>query len=238
MFMRYFPVLVLLLACPMALPDENDGKMEITKIAPGVFMHTSYGYLPDYGYYPSNGLIVIEGQRAYIIDTPWPERDTDTLLAWIESRGYSATASLSTHFHDDRASGIAVLNARGVATHASARTNALLREQDRPTATHAFTADHHVLLPGRIEAFYPGPGHTRDNIVVWLPRERLLFGGCLVRELATRSMGNTADGSLADWPHSIEKVRQTFPQVLGVIPGHGPPGGEALLTHTQELARQ
>ena len=33
-----------------------------------------------------------------------------------------------------------------------------------------------------MEVFYPGPGHAPDNVVVWVGRERLLFGGCLLKD--------------------------------------------------------
>ena len=39
-----------------------------------------------------------------------------------------------------------------------------------------------------IEAFYPGPGHSPDNIVVWIPEARVLFGGCLVKSAGAKGL--------------------------------------------------
>ncbi len=238
-FTMYRMILITLLLLPAhARADRQDGELEVRQLAPDVYLHTSYGELPGGRLFPSNGLVVIEQGEAYIIDTPWPRRDTAQLLRWIEAAGYAPVASLSTHFHDDRSSGIAELNRLGIKTVASDRTNALLRAQGSEPASIGFEGATFSLLPGRVEVFYPGPGHSTDNVVVWLPRERILHGGCLVRALGASGMGNTADASLEHWPGSIQALIDHYPEVQQVIPGHGAPGGAELLTHTQELARQ
>ena len=217
--------------------DQPDGLLEIKKIADDVFLHTSYKELPDYGLISSNGLVVINGKDAYIIDTPWPDGDTEKLVQWIADSGFVLKASLSTHFHDDRAAGIAYLNQHHIDTYASVLTNQYLADAGSPVATKTFTGKTFSLLDGVIEVFYPGPGHTYDNVVVWLPQTHTLVGGCLIRSLAANDMGNTTDGSLNDWATSVKNIIDAFPEIESVIPGHGSIGGIDLLTHTQALAR-
>lgn len=229
-----FAILLWFTALP-ALSDATDGTMDIRRLAEGVYLHTSYGQIPGYGYYPSNGLVIVEDGSAYIIDTPWPVKDTPRLLAWIDARGYTAVASVSTHFHADRSSGIATLNEHGVHTHASSLTNQLLRESGKPEATHSFDAEGFWLLPDRIYVWHPGEGHSPDNVVVWLPRNKMIAGGCLVRSLDTQSTGNTTDANLTQWPASIGRVEARFPDAQRVVPGHGEPGGRELLAHTRRI---
>ena len=65
----------------------------------------------------------------------------------------------------------------------------------RPTTTFedAMTID----LGNRVvELRYLGRGHTAGDIVVWLPEERICFGGDLVEARAAPYMG---DGHIADW---------------------------------------
>src|SRR6185295_3616589 len=76
---------------------------------------------------------------------------------------------------------------------------------------------------GTAEVFYPGPAHTRDNIVVWLPDSRVLFGGCAVRA-ATSGLGNVADADLTAYPASIRRVLERYPAAEVVVPGHGDVG--------------
>jgi metallo-beta-lactamase class B len=88
---------------------------------------------------------------------------------------------------------------------------------------------------GSAEVFYPGPAHTRDNVVVWLAESRVLFGGCAVRAASDTSVGNVADADVKEWPASIRRVRDRYPTADVVVPGHGDPGGRELLEHTLAL---
>jgi metallo-beta-lactamase class B/metallo-beta-lactamase class B GIM len=228
--------LVLLLLTPDLSADEQDGSLEIRQIAEGVYLHTSYMDLPGYGNYPSNGLIVINEGEAWLVDTTWSEQDMPELMTWIDGKGYTLAGSLTTHFHEDRSSGIGTLNAQGIATHASTLTNELLAETGSEAAVTAFTGVNFEFAGGVIEVFYPGPGHSKDNVVAWLPGSRILFGGCLVRSQSARGMGNTADADLLAWPDSVQKLVNRFTDVAIVVPGHGQPGGPELLSHTIRLA--
>lgn len=44
--------------------------------------------------------------------------------------------------------------------------------------------------PSSLEVFYPGPGHTPDNSVVYLPAHKLLYGGCFIKSKESVSLGN------------------------------------------------
>lgn len=230
-------IFVLLLSA-LASASEQDGRLEITPFADNIWLHHSYMQTDEWGVVSSNGLVVVHEKDAYIIDTPWSEADTEVLLDWIAEQSWQAKASISTHFHLDRSAGIAVLNERSIDTYASHQTNRLLKEQGWAMATQEFDDDSFKLLAGVIEAYYPGPGHAMDNIVVWLPQAQILAGGCLIRESATQSLGYTADGSVAAWADSVQNVIGRFPDIVQVIPGHGEPGGAELLTRTQDLAKQ
>ena len=82
-----------------------------------------------------------------------------------------------------------------------------------------------------IEVRHFGPGHTSDNVVVWLPQEKLLFGGCLIKANGA-GKGNLADASPEKWPKTVIKVRSAYPEAEVIVPGHGRHGGQELLNHT------
>lgn len=86
-----------------------------------------------------------------------------------------------------------------------------------------------------VEVFYPGPGHTKDNIVVYFRQRKLLFGGCFLKTTRQKGVGFTGDADLASWSQSIDRLRQRFPDAETVIPGHGAWGTLEMLTHTQEI---
>ena len=82
---------------------------------------------------------------------------------------------------------------------------------------------------------YFGAGHTTDNIVVYIPSERILFAGCMCKELDSKGLGNIADADLNEWPKTIQKVLDRYQDAKIVIPGHGQAGDIELLKHTLDL---
>lgn len=231
-----FRALFIVMFCGLAWADDSLPELRIEKIAEDVYLHTSFQQVEGYGLVDANGLVVLDGQGAYIIDTPWSERDTAALVAWLRERNYQVKASVSTHFHDDRTAGIAYLNSISVPTYASARTNALLKQNGRALATETFDDAPLWLLDGKVEVFYPGAGHSVDNLVVWLPEQKLLNGGCFVRAATAGTLGNTADAVVSEWAASAERLQRRYPDAQIVIPGHGVPGDVSLLEHTRKLA--
>ncbi|MBM3524548.1 MAG: MBL fold metallo-hydrolase, partial [Alphaproteobacteria bacterium] len=55
-----------------------------------------------------------------------------------------------------------------------------------------------------VQILHLGRGHTKGDTVVWLPRERILFGGDLVEYEATPYTG---DAYLRDWPGTLARLR-------------------------------
>ncbi|MBT1444802.1 subclass B1 metallo-beta-lactamase [Shewanella sp. JM162201] len=232
------------LAAKIALPllvslcHFNAAALEITPLDDGLYLHQSQKQVEGFGLVDANGLVVLNGKEAFVIDSPWTEEDAKALLEWAKARGISIKAVLATHWHDDRAGGFAVFEQAGIATVSSNLTQQLLRENHKTPATQTFGETRKAFLDGKVDVLFPGAGHTLDNLVVYLPDYKLLYGGCLIRALETRTMGYTEEGDVTAWPQSVAKVEQVFPDIVTVIPGHGAKGDASMLKHTRELAQK
>jgi metallo-beta-lactamase class B len=73
---------------------------------------------------------------------------------------------------------------------------------------------------------------------VWIPEEKILFGGCMVRALSSTTPGNISDADMDSWLSTIGKIIGRFGHALIVVPVHGVYGGPELLTHTLNLVKQ
>lgn len=212
--------------------------LQMRELVPGVWMHTSYNSF-DGVVYPSNGLVVREGDHLVLLDSAWGASATKVLLARIDDEiGLPIARALSTHFHDDRTGGVAILEAAGIPVWSHPMTQRLSAEAGNPVPPHALAGIDEAGTTaafGVVEVLYPGGGHARDNIMVWLPEQKMLYGGCAVRELATDNLGNTADADLESWPKAIRQAQTHYPHARLVIPGHGEPGGPELLEHMHAL---
>jgi glyoxylase-like metal-dependent hydrolase (beta-lactamase superfamily II) len=220
------------------LADDALPELKINQVAQDLYEYESHNRVNGFGLVSSNGLVVLnaKNKQAFLVDTPWSEADTQTLVAWVEQQGYAVVGSISTHSHKDRTAGIAWLNEHGIATYATRHTNEILAEVGEPLASHALEGDEFPLFDGALQGFFPGSGHTRDNIVVWLPGQKLLYGGCFVKSLDSEDLGYTGESVIAEWPASVDRVLARFPDAKLVVPGHGGKGDVALLQHTRQLA--
>jgi metallo-beta-lactamase class B len=212
--------------------------LELLRISENAFIHVSYVNSPSFGRYSSNGLVFINGSEAFLFDTPPDEQLTITLVSWLrEKMKVEIKGFAPNHWHEDCMGGLGYLNRQGTASYAGIRTIEIAREKDLPVPGHGFNDSLTVKLGDRsIFLYYPGAAHSMDNIVAWIPSEKILFAGCMGKSLASTNLGNTADGDLKEYASTIMKVIKRFPDAKVVVPGHGKAGGMELLTHTASLA--
>jgi len=213
--------------------------LRVEPVAPGVFRHVSVRVVPDFGPVPANGLIVIGDDAAALIDTPWTDTQTARLFDYVEGEfGVKILHVVPTHSHGDCAGGLAEAHRRGARSHALQLTADLAEKAGEPIPQRTFAERDRFSLGGiDVELRYFGGGHTRDNIVAWLPQRKLLFGGCLVKR-SGGSAGYTAEADLAAWPGTLRKVIAAYPEMRIVVPGHGSPGTIDYLNYTLELAEE
>ena len=184
---------------------------------------------------PANGLVFVDQGKAFIVDTPWTENQTSVLIHWItDSLGAEVEGVIPTHWHIDCMGGLAAVHNSDIESYAYQLTCEIAKSKGLPVPTHCFQ-DSLYLDGGKLICRFPGGGHTPDNIVVYLPEEKILFGGCMLKAMNWNSLGFTGDADLEAWPSTLKKVLDAYPDARIVIPGHGDAGGLNLVRHTLEL---
>lgn len=216
--------------------SESPKPVELAKINGQIWVHTSYQIyngIPT----PSNGLVIITKKGLVMVDTCWDNEQTKELLKIAQKKFQQKfVLAIITHAHADRIGGI----------------DALLKEKievtsTRLTAQKAKEAGYQQPLPKldampnmeignvRIETYYPGEGHTQDNITVWFPDSKVLFAGCFVKSMNSKNLGSITDANLKEWPNSLKNLLKKYSGIHVVIPGHGSSGDMGLIHHTLEL---
>lgn len=219
--------------------DIAPGQIRLVQIDPNVWVHISSWRFENGKAYPSNGLIVRQDKQLFLVDPAWGEAASSALLKAIDEQiGLPVRLAVSTHFHDDRVAGDTVFKAHGIDVYATPLTRQLAADVGNVVPAMRLDGLQKAgdsLRIGPLDVFYPGAGHTIDNLVVYLPESHILFGGCAVHEQARDNAGNTADADLAAWPASLKRIQARYPEAKIVVPGHGVPGGQALLSHSIRL---
>lgn len=210
----------------------------ITQISDNAFEHTSFLQTQDFGNVPCNGLIVRHGKEAVIFDTPTTDKSSEELIAWLHERyQLNITAIVPTHFHNDCLAGLQAFHHQKIPSYALAKTIDLAKANNYPVPQNSFTDSLRLPVGSQhVVARFWGEGHTADNIIAYFPAEDVMFGGCLIKEV-NATKGYLGDANLAEWSRTVERIRQHYPHVRMVVPGHGQYGDNELLDYTIQLFR-
>ncbi|WP_339865883.1 subclass B1 metallo-beta-lactamase [uncultured Algoriphagus sp.] len=235
------PLLIFAIHSSPALSQEKEvayksETLQIEQISPNTFVHISYLNTNDFGKVACNGMIVINEGEALVFDTPANDEASLELINWIENdQKAKVNGVVATHFHWDCLGGLNEFYAKGISSYASDKTIELARTAGYPTPENGFKKKL-ILKAGSLKVTnqFLGEGHTKDNFVSYVPSDKVLFGGCMIKEIAAGN-GNLEDANIAAWSATVSKVKSTFPEISIVIPGHGQIGGTELLDYTVEM---
>jgi len=145
---------------------------------------------------------------------------------------------IPNHWHEDCMGGLGYIHKQGIKSYANQQTIDIAKTKDLPVPVYGFKDSLELKLGEKlIDCYYLGAAHSMDNIVVWIPSEKILFTSCMVKNMLSKNLGNTADGDLISYPMTLTKVMKKFPSAKIVIPGHGEYGGLELIEHTLELIK-
>jgi metallo-beta-lactamase class B len=189
---------------------------------------------------PSNGLVAVTDAGLLLVDTAWSEEQTDAILRWGTERfARPWIGAVITHDHADRDGGLNALFGHGIPVAALDLTVDKLAQRGVHGVSTLFEARVGERIDVRgFSAFYRGPGHTSDNIVVAFPGASVLFGGCLIESAAAKDLGFTGDADLQAWPTSVRRVAEKYHDRRWVVPGHGPVDfGDAPIRNTLKLLK-
>ncbi len=190
-----------------------------------------------------------------------PEATDDVFIWIEMQFGEREVIAINTGFHVDNLGGNSYLVDNDIPVYGSRLTEQLLEDNGEETRvyllewlvspryrqyyeahetipyvapTHIFALEEGVEIQvgeELVQVYYPGPSHTLDNVVVYFPNKKVLFGGCMI--LAGDSIGNTVDADLEEWPDSVRRLYAFDSDVI--VPGHGDRFDVELLEHTIDL---
>ena len=243
-------------AGPPRAAARIDAELAIHPLGGGAFVITHEPF------HASNVLVVrMPDGTVVICSSPFESQGTQSLVSWVRATMHPARiVAIATHFHLDGSGGDDAYAALGVETWSSTLTQVLLRERgakmragaatgiDDParrrrvegvrivSAAHTFDerAGLTFIFGGEeVRAIWPGAAHSPDNLAVWFPSRKLLFGGCMIK--SSRFAGYLGDADLGHWEAAVDQLRPLGAKV--VIPGHGAIGGPELYDLTAEVVR-
>lgn len=158
---------------------EDSNYIELTKVKENIWIHTSYMQYES-NRTPSNGMIVLTSKGVVLIDTPWNNDQTKELIKLMEEKfNEEIKLAIITHAHLDRIGGIDTLLDHEIDVRSTKLTEIEADKYGFMKPSPKLDDNSNITFGDTsLEVFYPGDGHTVDNITVWLSDYNVLYGGC------------------------------------------------------------
>jgi metallo-beta-lactamase class B len=241
---QFLPLILvfLFIGCKSAKVSDKSytsANIIIQKVKGNVYRHTTSLQTESFGKVTCNGMIVFDKNEAVVFDTPIDDSTSSELISWVkDSLNCKIIAIIPTHFHTDCLSGLKEFHRNGIPSYASNKTIESARLRNYSLPQNGFDTLLELKVGSRkVIAEFNGEGHTRDNIIGYFPSEKVMFGGCLIKETGA-GKGNLEDANVKDWPATVSRLKEKYSDAQVVIPGHGKSGNTALLDYTIKLFEQ
>jgi metallo-beta-lactamase class B len=219
--------------------QHSDSSLKISHLTGDFYVFTTYNYYKG-NRIPANGMYLLTDNGAVMFDSPWDTTQFQPLLDSIKARhNKSVMLCIATHFHEDRTGGLEYYRQQGIKTYTTRQTDELSKKRGMRRAEYLIDKDT-VFTIGQysFQTYFPGHGHAPDNIVIWFKKQKVLYGGCLVKSVEDSTLGNLADASVKDYSATIKNVQGKCKNPKYIIPGHNDWTNTASLKHTLEMAQE
>jgi metallo-beta-lactamase class B len=228
----------LLIIFSMSAAAQQRDNLTISPLTGDFYVYTTYNEYRGTRI-GANGMYLVTDEGVVLFDTPWDTTQFQPLLDSIKVRhNKNVVLAFATHFHDDRTGGLEYYTQQGVATYTTAYTDALSMKRGMKRAAHLMVNDT-TFTVGQYSfaTYYPGHGHAPDNIVIWFEKEKILYGGCLVKSTADTTLGNLGDASTTAYANTIRNVQRKCRDPKYIITGHNDYSSTRSLKHTYKMAK-
>jgi metallo-beta-lactamase class B len=213
--------------------------LKISHLVGGFYIFITYN-LFNGNRTPANGMYLVTETSVVLFDTPWDTTQFQPLLDSIKIKHNKiVTICIATHSHSDRTGGLEYYKRQGIKTYTTKQTDEISKKRDNKRAEFLIYKDT-VFTEGNysFQTYYPGQGHTTDNIIVWFYKDKIIYGGCLIKSIEAVDLGNVADANVNEWASAIKNIQRKFKRPNFIIPGHQKWTGKESLNHTLKLIKQ
>lgn len=236
--MRFLGLLLVLLVSSIGFGQKSKSLI-ITKVCDNFFVYTTaktFNDTPKVSI-PANGMYVVADSSIILIDTPFDTTQFKPLLDSIyHKHQMHVSVCIATHSHNDRTVGLEFYRNLGIKTFTTKKTDEISRKNGEKRADYLIQSDTNFNFGNySFQTYYPGVGHTSDNIVLWFPNQKILYGGCFIKSTDAVDLGNLNDADPKSWRMSAIALRKKFPHPRYIIPGHYGWQNTNSLNHTIKL---
>lgn len=214
-------------------------KLKISPLTEDFYVYTTYNTYEE-SQVPANGMYLVTDNGVVMFDTPWDTTQFQPLLDSIQLKhNKRVVLCFATHWHSDKTAGLEYYRQQGIKTYTTALTDELSKKNNKKRAEFLMTKDtvFHVGLYS-FETYYPGEGHTADNIVIWFKKEKILYGGCLIKGVDDETLGYLGDANVTAYEATLKNVQKKCRKPRFIIIAHSDWKNINSLKHSLMMAKE
>jgi metallo-beta-lactamase class B len=218
--------------------QAEQAKLQIAHLTGDFYIYTTYNTYEETKV-PANGMYLVTSKGVVLFDTPWDTTQFQPLLDSIQFKhNNNVVLCLATHWHSDKTAGLEYYRQQGIKTYTTVLTDALSKKNNKKRAEFLMAKDT-VFHLGQysFETYYPGEGHTADNIIIWFKREKILYGGCLIKGTDDETLGYLGDANITAYASTLENVQKKCRKPDYIIIAHSDWKNKNSLKHSLMLAK-
>ena len=219
--------------------QTNEPKLKISHLTGDFYIYTTYN-TNEGSKIPANGMYLVTENGVALFDTPWDTTQFQPLLDSIKLKhNKDVTICIATHWHSDRTDGLEYYKQKGIKTYTTKLTDDLSKKNNKKRAEYLIEKDT-IFNIGQysFETYYPGQGHTEDNIVLWFNKEKVLYGGCLIKGAEAENLGYLGDGNVFEYETTLKNVQKKYPDPKYIIVSHHNWNNINSLKHSIKMAKE
>lgn len=214
-------------------------KLKISLLTGDFYIYTTYNTYKE-SQIPANGMYLVTNNGVVMFDTPWDTTQFQTLLDSIKLKhNKTVVMCFATHWHSDKTAGLEYYRQQGIKTYTTTLTDELSKKNNKKRAEFLMAKDT-VFNTGQytFETYYPGEGHTADNIVIWFKKEKILYGGCLIKGADDENLGYLGDANVTAYASTLQKVQKKCRKPKFIIIAHSDWKNINSLKHSLLMAKE
>lgn len=219
--------------------QTNEPKLKISHLTGDFYIYTTYNTYKG-SKIPANGMYLVTENGVALFDTPWDTTQFQPLLDSIKLKhSKDVTICIATHWHSDRTDGLEYYKQKGIKTYTTKLTDDLSKKNNKKRAEYLIEKDT-IFNIGQysFETYYPGQGHTEDNIVLWFNKEKVLYGGCLIKGAEAENLGYLGEGNAFEYETTLKNVQKKYPDPKYIIVSHHNWNNINSLKHSIKMAKE
>lgn len=228
--MKEITIFIVILVMSLNLSGQTikiSDELDLIQLTDKTYIHTCNN---------NNGIVFINKKKAVIVSTPDSDKETQNLIDWVTKKQKATIVGyIIDRWHPDAMEGLDVVLQNNIKTYSYELTREIAKEKGLPVPETGFNLKTEIKVGNeKIICHFLGEAHTSDGIVVWIPCEKILFGGNEIRNF-NGWVGNISDARLDKWSETATRIKKEYSTAKIVIPGHGKHGGTELIDYTIEL---